>query len=193
MRPPRRCPEGIPPIREVLDRYQERVVRYCLRVLGCPSEAGDCAQEVFWRVYRSLPSFRGEASLTTWIYAITRQCCLLALRRREARGRRETRLNSGTDRIPSRERSPVESTLREEARELFRNIFHGILDEKEAHIMCLHYVEGKTTATIDRELRLPNRSGSKAYLVSALRKLRKPHVRARLRLLELATSSRSHR
>jgi RNA polymerase sigma-70 factor (ECF subfamily) len=182
----KRTREGVLPIHELLGRYEERVARYCLRVLGCPSDAADCTQEVFWRVYRSLSSFRGEASLTTWIYAITRRCCLVALRRREVRIRRETRLTKAAHDVPDRQTGPAATICQQESRDLFRAIFDGVLDEREAHVMVLHYVDGKTTSEIDRELSLSNRSGSRSYLVSARRKLRRPHVLARLRRLGLA-------
>jgi RNA polymerase sigma-70 factor (ECF subfamily) len=39
------------------------------------ARAEDLAQEVFLRVHRGLPYFRGEARLTTWIYRITANVC----------------------------------------------------------------------------------------------------------------------
>ena len=35
----------------------------------------DLAQEVFLKVHRGLPSFRGDAKLSTWIYRIVRNVC----------------------------------------------------------------------------------------------------------------------
>lgn len=44
--------------------------------------AEDVAQEVFIKVWRALPKYDGRASLSTWIYAITRNASLSALRAR---------------------------------------------------------------------------------------------------------------
>ena len=52
--------------------------------LVAPGEADDVTQETFLRVWRSLPSFRGDASARTWLLAIARRTCADAVR---ARGR----------------------------------------------------------------------------------------------------------
>jgi RNA polymerase sigma-70 factor (ECF subfamily) len=47
------------------------VFRLASRLSGSREEALDISQEVFLRVHRHLASFRGGASLRTWIYRIT--------------------------------------------------------------------------------------------------------------------------
>lgn len=44
----------------------------------------DLAQEVFIKVWENLISFRNEASISTWIYRITVNCCLLELRNKKS-------------------------------------------------------------------------------------------------------------
>src|SRR5262249_2391382 len=41
------------------------------RLLGNAADAQDVTQDVFVRVLRGLPTFRGEATFSTWIYRIT--------------------------------------------------------------------------------------------------------------------------
>ena len=41
-----------------------------LRLTGSREHVDDLAQEVFLRLYRALPSFRGEALMTTYLYRI---------------------------------------------------------------------------------------------------------------------------
>jgi RNA polymerase sigma-70 factor (ECF subfamily) len=50
-------------------------------MLGNRAWAEDTAQEVFVRIWRALGAFRGDASLSTWVYAITRNACLTAVDR----------------------------------------------------------------------------------------------------------------
>ena len=57
--------------RWLVDTYQMRVFRTALAIVPTPEEAEDVAQEVFEEVYRTVGSFRGEASLATWLYRIT--------------------------------------------------------------------------------------------------------------------------
>jgi len=46
------------------------------RTVQDPSRAEDLAQDVFLRIHRGLPYFRGEARLSTWIYRIVVNVCL---------------------------------------------------------------------------------------------------------------------
>lgn len=50
--------------------HQRMVYQLGLHLLGDPQEALDLSQEVFLRVFRTLPQFRGQSSLKTWIYRI---------------------------------------------------------------------------------------------------------------------------
>lgn len=49
-------------------------------MLGDRGDAEEVAQEVFLRVHRSIRGFRGEAKLSTWLYAITSRLCLNRLK-----------------------------------------------------------------------------------------------------------------
>ncbi len=60
----------------LLERYQNRVFRLAYSMLGEQAAAEETAQDVFIRIWKALPSYRGEASLSTWIYVITRNRCL---------------------------------------------------------------------------------------------------------------------
>ena len=60
--------------------YQHRVFSIALRMLGDRGEAEEVGQEVFLRVHRSIRGFRGEAKLSTWLYAITSRLCLNRLK-----------------------------------------------------------------------------------------------------------------
>jgi RNA polymerase sigma factor (sigma-70 family) len=50
--------------------HQAMVFRTLLRLTGSREHVDDLAQEVFLRLYRALPSFRGEALITTYLYRI---------------------------------------------------------------------------------------------------------------------------
>lgn len=69
--------------------HRERVRRSLVRLVG-ETEADDLTQEVFMRVTRALPEFRGEASIATWILRITRGVGLDHLRSRRHHEQRRT-------------------------------------------------------------------------------------------------------
>jgi RNA polymerase sigma-70 factor (ECF subfamily) len=104
--------------------YQHRVFGVALRMLGNRAEAEDLAQEVFLRVHRSIGEFRGEAKLSTWLYAIASRLCLNRLtsgERRLARHGEETltRLaSSAVGPADEAERSELEAALHRAIAEL---------------------------------------------------------------------------
>ena len=55
---------------QLVTDYQRMVYQLALHLLGDPQEALDLSQEVFLRVFRMLPQFRGQSTLRTWIYRI---------------------------------------------------------------------------------------------------------------------------
>ena len=54
---------------------RERILSYLTRLVG-EADAEDLTQEVFVKVGKGLGSFRGESSLTTWIYRIATNTAL---------------------------------------------------------------------------------------------------------------------
>src|SRR3981189_1753543 len=70
----RRGDEGA--FQELVDRFKDLVFALIARTVQDRSRAEDLAQEVFLRIHRGLPYFRGEARLSTWIYRIVANVCL---------------------------------------------------------------------------------------------------------------------
>ncbi len=56
---------------QVFADHRQDVFRLARRLTGDPALAEDIAQDVFVRVILALPTFRGDAHLTTWLYRIT--------------------------------------------------------------------------------------------------------------------------
>src|SRR5258705_9242214 len=55
---------------ELVAEHQRMVYQLSLNLLSDHNEALDLSQEVFLRVFRTLPRFRGQSALRTWIYRI---------------------------------------------------------------------------------------------------------------------------
>jgi RNA polymerase sigma-70 factor (ECF subfamily) len=67
---------------QLVRRYQRRIFRMCLNMLGDEADAAEVAQDVFFSVWRGLSRFRGEAAFSTWLYRIATNHCLKVLRQR---------------------------------------------------------------------------------------------------------------
>jgi len=56
--------------------HLDAVYGHALRFFGDVATAEDASQEVWVKVYRSLPEFDGRAAFSTWLYRVTRNVCL---------------------------------------------------------------------------------------------------------------------
>jgi RNA polymerase sigma-70 factor, ECF subfamily len=73
-------------IDELLARYEPSIYRFGLRMCGDEDAAREVLQETLLAAFRYLPGFRGDATLSTWLYQIARSFCIKA-----RRGRHPTR------------------------------------------------------------------------------------------------------
>ena len=69
----------------LIRRYQRQVANLIYVTMGSRDDVDDIAQEVFIRVYRSLPRFKFDASFFSWIYRITMNLCIDEIRKRKIR------------------------------------------------------------------------------------------------------------
>lgn len=66
-----RCRQGDEAaFRELVDQYKGLVFALTARSVPNAARAEELAQDVFLKVHRGLPYFRGDAKLSTWIYRI---------------------------------------------------------------------------------------------------------------------------
>ena len=67
---------------ELVRAHQARLLRLCTSLLGDATLAEDAAQEIFFKAYQALPSFRGQSAFSTWLYRIASNHCMDVLRKR---------------------------------------------------------------------------------------------------------------
>ncbi|HZR39205.1 MAG TPA: sigma-70 family RNA polymerase sigma factor [Ktedonobacteraceae bacterium] len=69
----------------LVQRHQRRVFNLVFRMLQQYEEANEITQEAFLAAWQGLPSFRGNARFSTWLYRIAYNCALkqLELRKRD--------------------------------------------------------------------------------------------------------------
>jgi RNA polymerase sigma-70 factor, ECF subfamily len=66
---------------ELVRRYQRPISAYVYRMVGDYESALDLTQEIFIKVYNSLPRYRSEFKFSTWIYKIAHNSAVDHLRR----------------------------------------------------------------------------------------------------------------
>jgi RNA polymerase sigma-70 factor, ECF subfamily len=95
----------------VVERHRRSVYQLCYRFVGNHEDASDLSQDVFLRAYRGLKNFRGQSSLSTWLYRIGVNVCLNRVGARspaveaiDAREFVDARAESASDRMLRAER-----------------------------------------------------------------------------------------
>ena len=73
-------------VEEVYAEHHTLLLRWTTRLAGPRADLDDAFQEVLLQVHHSLPRFRGESLITTWLYQLTRN--VVARWRRKERLRR---------------------------------------------------------------------------------------------------------
>ncbi|MBP9113542.1 MAG: sigma-70 family RNA polymerase sigma factor [Polyangiaceae bacterium] len=106
--------------------------RRAFSILRTESEARDLVQEIFLGLLEREEEFRGQSSLTTWLYSVTTHACLNRLRDSRNRARLlkeniDSKEGSETDRGPAR--SEVRQTLERLPEDLCAVAIHYFLDE----------------------------------------------------------------
>jgi len=131
-------------------KYKDKVFNLCYRFLGDYTEADDCAQEAFVKVYRSLQGFRLESSFSTWLYRLTVNTCKNKLSSLEYRYRKKmVRLNNPkqTDEgiypieIKDESLSPIIEIERKEKGMLIQKAIDSLPEEQKT-VVVLRDIEG---------------------------------------------------
>jgi RNA polymerase sigma-70 factor (ECF subfamily) len=152
---------------ELVDRYKNLVFAIVTRMVNDRSQADDLAQEVFLKIHRGLPYFRGDARLSTWIYRIVANVCT------EARARRAPDVPLDDGRV---DRRPVQHGAADAAfagMELRDRLDKALaqLPDNYRFLVAAHYLEGVQYEALAEALNLPMGT-VKTHLYRAKRRLR---------------------
>jgi RNA polymerase sigma-70 factor (ECF subfamily) len=112
-------------VRVLTGRYNRRLFRIARGILRDDAEAEDVVQETYVRAFVSLRSFRGEASLATWLTRIAVNEALGRLRRRRPTVEWEVH---GEDRIQA-ERAVAASLTRDPERIMADRQMHDLIEQ----------------------------------------------------------------
>jgi RNA polymerase sigma-70 factor (ECF subfamily) len=146
---------------ELVDRYKNLVYAMVYRMVPDRSHVDDLAQEVFLKVHRGLPYFRGDARLSTWIYRIVSNVCLQA--------RATARAPAGTP--PRREPGATDTAFADlELRDRLEKAMEQ-LPENYRLLVAAHYLQGVQYEALAEALNIPVGT-VKTHLYRAKRRLR---------------------
>lgn len=124
----------------LVNLYGKKVYNTACRICKNEADAEDVAQEVFLKVYRALPNFKGESSFSTFLYRVTVNACLDFVRR-SGRAAAESLVRQDADGeeyeyLPAdAEQTPERQSERAELRETLRRSILRLSDEHRTVIL----------------------------------------------------------
>jgi RNA polymerase sigma-70 factor (ECF subfamily) len=152
---------------ELVDRYKDLVYGVVYRMMPDRTQVDDLAQEVFLKVHRGLPYFRGDARLSTWIYRIVQNVCSQA----RARRRPDLPLGGGREDRPVREPGSADGAFADlELRDRLEKAI-AQLPENYRLLIAAHYLRGVRYEALAEALNIPLGT-VKTHLYRAKRQLR---------------------
>jgi len=129
-----------------MSTYGDRILGLAISILGDRPTAEDAVQDVMIRIWRALPQFRGDASISTWIYAITRNRCLTILKQRRGEP-------ISLDDPQSREAAANVAAVEPRGSDVW-SLLHA-LPIQYREVLTLFYAEGRSYEEIARALDMP--------------------------------------
>jgi RNA polymerase sigma-70 factor (ECF subfamily) len=137
----------------LVDRFQNKVFRLAISIVRDETLAQDLAQDILVKVWKALPGYNGAASLSTWIYTISRNTCLRELKRRAARrtvSLSEPVVEASLDSIPA-----LQTDHREAGTGMDVHTMLNQLPEKYRQVIALFYLEQKSYEEVGALLGIP--------------------------------------
>lgn len=135
----------------LLARHQPRLMRFGLRMCGVRADAEDIVQDSMLAAVRTLPDFRGEASVSTWLFTIARSFCIKKRRRSKFAPASEDSLDDEARgearRVASGGASPEEAALGAELDAAVQSAI-STLEPGQREILVLRDVEGLPAAEV---------------------------------------------
>lgn len=141
--------------RYLVERHKNYVYTLIYRMVGHRETAEDLSQEVFFKAYRNLAQYRGDAKFTTWLYRVTTNLVTDYLR---ARKRRPVEI--WADKVkswftsPDPNRGPEEQAILNEQRDALHEALWR-LPEKYRIVLSLYHFQQFSYQEISDILQLP--------------------------------------
>lgn len=129
----------------LLARVQPKLYRFSMKMCRHSADAEDVLQESMLAIARSVRSFRGDSSVSTWLFKVTRSFCIKKRRHKKLEPERSESLDDLRRRAPAELTSSDPDPLEQaETGELWRQVHEAVqrLDPAHKEIVLLRDIEG---------------------------------------------------
>ena len=133
---------------KLLERHQQKVFGFGVKMCGDSEDAKDVAQETLLTMARTMKDFRGDASLSTWLYTVARSFCIKKRRRTKGAPAFHEPLDHAAHESASEpSMTPEQALLGREAHETVATALDA-LEPEAREVVILRDVEGLTAAEV---------------------------------------------
>ncbi len=126
-------------------KHERSVYNIIYRFLGRTSDADDLAQEVFMRIWKSAGTYRPTARFTTFLYRVTANVCMSALRERRRDVVSIESVTKGKDTehrlevADGRDETPEGGLSKEELVEKVREVVYALPEKQRIAVILRRY------------------------------------------------------
>jgi RNA polymerase sigma-70 factor (ECF subfamily) len=159
-------PTGRDAAGELLRRYRRAVYLWCFRYVRDHERALDMAQDVLLSAYQRMGEFEGRSAFSSWLFVIARNRCFNEMRN-DAR-----REDVDMETFESEDVSIEERIEQEIQGRRLADAAARVLDTTEQRAIWLRYSERMPVDEITTILKLDQKTGARAVLQRARRKLK---------------------
>jgi len=140
---------------QLVQQHQRRVFNLVFRMLQEYEEANEVTQETFLAAWQGLPSFRGDARFSTWLYRIAYNCALKQLEQRKRDQALQTVVQAEYVAANRNEEERVDAELEAHARQSAVHEQLSMLPAKYRIVLVLRHLQEKTYEEMAEILTLP--------------------------------------
>ena len=129
---------------DIVETYSDAAYNIALRMLRNTADAEDAVQEAFISAFRAFPNFKGQSKVTTWLYRIVVNACLMKIRKDKSRANYITETGYDDVVIHDRRNDPEKAAVNGELRDVVESGLAWLAPDLRAPVV-LRDVQGLTT------------------------------------------------
>ena len=121
----------------LIEKYSDRLIKYCYTILGNYQDAEDAVQDTFIRIYYKIDSIANEAAIVTYMYRISYSISIDMLRKKKRQNKLTEKYGKQLQEEAVYDISQKDNLISEELQEalmtlkpLDRALVHGIAVEE---------------------------------------------------------------
>lgn len=140
---------------QLVQQHQRRVFNLVFRMLQQYEEANEITQETFLAAWQGLPSFRGDARFSTWLYRIAYNCALKQLELRKRDKALQGAIQAEQVLAVANQEGRVEAALESRAQQVLVREQLATLPSKYRIVLILRHLQDMTYEEMAEILTMP--------------------------------------